>query len=114
MNPAANPLISDRNIDFLLYEVFKGGALCDLPYFSDHSKETFDMTLDSARRLARGVLFPAYKAIDETPALFKDGRITVHPKLKELYPQLVDMGLLNAMRPADDNPVSVTHSKLPC
>ena len=38
-----------------------------LPAFAEHSRETFDLYLQSARRLAREVLFPAYRAMDEPP-----------------------------------------------
>jgi butyryl-CoA dehydrogenase len=97
---STNPLVSDRDVAFLLHDVLKVEELCKLPYFSDHSRETFDLYLDSCRRLARGVLFPAYKPMDEQPAHFHDGRISVHPRMKEMYPQLVELGLLNASRPA--------------
>jgi butyryl-CoA dehydrogenase len=101
MSERANPLISDRDIDFVLYELFHAQQLCELPFFADHSKQTFDMYLDSARRLARGVLFPTYKPMDESPAVFKDGKIYVHPKLKEIYPHMLALGHLNATRPAE-------------
>ena len=53
-----NPLLRDRDVDFLLYEVLRADELCALPAFADHSRETFDLYLASARRLARDVLFP--------------------------------------------------------
>lgn len=100
MSDSANPLVSDRDVDFLLYEVLDAPArLCGLPAFADHSKDTFSLFLDSARRLAREVLFPAYKPMDERPPVLRDGRIHVHPKLKEIYPKLVELGLVNATRP---------------
>ena len=46
-----NPLISDRDVAFVLYEVLDSEALCTLPYFAEHSRETFDMTIDAWRRL---------------------------------------------------------------
>ena len=54
---APNPLVSDRNVDFLLYEVFDVEALCRLPFYADHSRETFDIVLKNARKFAREVLF---------------------------------------------------------
>ena len=50
-----NPLVSDRNVDFLLYEVFDAEALCKLPAYADHSRETFDIILKNARKFAREV-----------------------------------------------------------
>jgi alkylation response protein AidB-like acyl-CoA dehydrogenase len=95
-----NPLLSDRNVDFLLYEVFDVDArLGALPAFAEHGRETFDLFLGSARRLAREVLLPSYRAIDTEGPRLVDGRIHVHPRLREIYPQLVALGLTNATRP---------------
>ena len=63
----ANPLVSDRNAEFLLYEVVHAEELTALPYFADHGRETFDLILSSARKLAREQLFPAFKPMDEEP-----------------------------------------------
>ena len=40
-----NPLVSDRNVAFLLDETHDAAALCSLPYYADHSRETFEMFL---------------------------------------------------------------------
>jgi alkylation response protein AidB-like acyl-CoA dehydrogenase len=99
MPPAANPLIDDRDVAFLLDEVLGIERLTELPYFADHDRGTFELVLTSARRLARDVLFPAYRTLDEAPPRLVDGRILVHPRLKEIFPQLVDLGLVAASRP---------------
>ncbi len=95
----ANPLVSDRNVDFLLYEVFDVEALCRLPAYADHSRETFDLILKNARKFAREVLFPTYKAMDAEPAHMVDGGIRVHPVMKALFPKLVEQGATAATRP---------------
>ncbi|MDB4968148.1 MAG: Acyl-CoA dehydrogenase family protein [Myxococcales bacterium] len=95
----ANPLLSDRHVDFLLYEVLDVERLCALPAFADHGRETFDLFLASARRLGRELLYPSYRDIDAAPPEMRDGRMRVHPKLREIYPQLVALGLTNATRP---------------
>jgi len=96
-----NPLIRERDVEFLLYEVLAAQDLCQLPQFSDHSRETFDLFIGQARRIAREQLFPAYRPMDEAPPRFVDGRVLAHPKMHELYPQLVALGLVSATRPAD-------------
>ncbi|MGH7440662.1 MAG: acyl-CoA dehydrogenase family protein, partial [Polyangiaceae bacterium] len=95
----ANPLVSDRNVDFLLYEVFDVEALCKLPAYADHSRETFDIILRSSRKFAREVLFPTYKAMDAEPAHMVDGGIKVHPLMKQVYPKLAEQGATAATRP---------------
>src|SRR5438876_932263 len=94
-----NPLIPDREVEFLLYEQLGAQALCRLRAFREHSRETFDPYLEGARRLARELLFPAYKPMDEAAPQLRDGRVLIHPRMRELYPQLVSMGVINATRP---------------
>src|SRR5438270_7464737 len=96
----SNPLLSDRNVDFLLYEVLElDRRLAPLPVFAEHGRETYDLFIASARRLAREVLAPSYRAIDADPPRLVDGRVHVHPRLREIYPQLVALGLTAATRP---------------
>jgi alkylation response protein AidB-like acyl-CoA dehydrogenase len=97
----ANPLLSDRDVAFQLYEVHGALELCSLPYFADHGRETFDPFLASARKLAREVLFPAYRPMDQEPPKLVDGRVRVHPAMREIWPRLVELGLTCATRPAE-------------
>lgn len=95
-----NPLFRDRDIEFVLYDVLHADELVKLPAFADHDRESFDMTIDSARRFARTTLWPAYKVIDAEPPKLANGAITVHPRMKALYPELAALGLVVAGRPA--------------
>jgi hypothetical protein len=51
-----NPLLNDRDVEFVLYEILSAEKLCELPDFADHSRETFDLFLGSAKKFARDVL----------------------------------------------------------
>src|SRR6267154_2126289 len=97
----ANPLFSDREVSFQLYEVHGAAELCQLPAFADHGRETFDLFLASARKVAREVLFPAYRPMDAEPPTLEGGRVRVHPAMKEIWPRLVELGMTSATRPAD-------------
>ncbi len=94
-----NPLLSDRDVDFQLYEVGDARELCRLPAFAEHSGETFDLFLRSARSLARGLLFAAYRPMDAEPPRFVDGRIEVHPAMRAIWAQMAELGVLGATRP---------------
>src|SRR5437762_2818330 len=97
----ANPLVSDRNVEFLLYEVVRAEELTKLPYFAEHGRETFDLILTSARKLAREQLFPAFKPMDAEPPQLVDGQVRIHPAMREIWPKLFQLGLGNASRPAE-------------
>lgn len=98
--PADNPLISERDVAFLLDEVHDVAALCRLPFFAEHDRETFELFLGNARALAREHLYPAYRPMDLDPPTFVEGRIRVHPRMRALWPRLVELGVLTASRPA--------------
>jgi alkylation response protein AidB-like acyl-CoA dehydrogenase len=100
MPAAPNPLVRDRDVDFLLHELLNVEELTALPYFADHGRETFDLFLASTRRLARTVLYPAYRPMDQEPPVFEGGKVRVHPRMKELYRAMISLGLGNAARPA--------------
>ena len=44
-----NPLLDDKTIEFLLYDVLDAEGLLALPAFAEHSRETFDMVIGNAR-----------------------------------------------------------------
>ncbi|MGB1017175.1 MAG: acyl-CoA dehydrogenase family protein, partial [Nannocystaceae bacterium] len=95
----SNPLVRDRDIEFLLYEVHNVLDLCKLPAFAEHERETFDLFLGSAAKLARDSLFPLFREMDEQPARLVDGRVHEHPKMGELYARMVELGIVTAGRP---------------
>ncbi|MCA9686141.1 MAG: acyl-CoA dehydrogenase, partial [Myxococcales bacterium] len=96
---APNPLVRDRDVDFLLYEVHGALRLCALPAFADHDRETFDLYLRSAAKMARELYYPTFRAMDEQGATLVDGRVKTSPQMAALYDAAVELGLLTASRP---------------
>ncbi|HEX3770628.1 MAG TPA: acyl-CoA dehydrogenase family protein, partial [Polyangiaceae bacterium] len=104
-----NPLVSDRNVDFLLYEVFDAESLCRLNAYAEHSRETFDLLLANSRKFAREVLFPTYKPMDEAPPHMVDGGLRAHPVMRELLPKLAAQGMTAATRPYESGGQQLPH-----
>ena len=101
MATQSNPLVDDGFVEFLLYDVLDVESLCTLEGYAHHSKEIFDLFIDSVRKLARQKLLPTYRAMDENPPTFENGRIETHPALGDLYDQMVEVGVLSGTRPED-------------
>ncbi|HET9622340.1 MAG TPA: acyl-CoA dehydrogenase [Kofleriaceae bacterium] len=97
----ANPLIDDRDVELILDEVLDLPALLELPYFAEHDRETCQMLVESCRDLARDVLFPAYRALDADPPRLVDGEVHVHPRMRELFGRLTELGVVAGPRPHD-------------
>jgi alkylation response protein AidB-like acyl-CoA dehydrogenase len=87
---------SKRNLQFLLYEVFCAEDLTQYPYFEAHDRGTFDMALDSAAYIADTLMYPYVRDIDRNQPELKDGKVTVHPKIKEYIKALGEAGLIGA------------------
>ncbi|HEX7614815.1 MAG TPA: acyl-CoA dehydrogenase [Thermoanaerobaculia bacterium] len=95
----ANPLLNDRDVSFLLYEVFDAESLLTLPHFADHSRETFDAYIGLCARFAREAVFPAFKVVDEEPPRLVDGQVLAHERLHDIYPKMREIGVFAASRP---------------
>jgi hypothetical protein len=99
MITSGNPLVDDRDVELILDELLDLGSLLRLPYFADHDRDTCQMLLESARDLARDVLLPSYRPTDADPPRLVDGKVIVHPQMRELYARLNELGLVAAARP---------------
>jgi alkylation response protein AidB-like acyl-CoA dehydrogenase len=99
MQPPSNPLVDDRDVELILDEVLDVTHLMRLPYFADHDRETVTMFIASARDLARDALLPAYRALDADPPRLVDGRVLVHPRMRDLFARLTALGVISAPRP---------------
>jgi butyryl-CoA dehydrogenase len=98
-SPATNPLVDDRDVELILADVIDLDRLLALPYFAEHDRETCAQLLAACRELAREVLYPAYRALDADPPRLVDGRVLVHPRMRELYARMTALGIVAAPRP---------------
>ncbi len=95
----AEKFISLRNLQFLLYEHLDTTALTKYSYFEDHSRETFDMVLETAMRMGKGILFPALAEMDKKPPEFREGKVFVHPVVPIVMKACGDGGWIGAQAP---------------
>ena len=95
----AEKFISLRNLQFLLYEHLDTAGLTKYPYFEDHSRETFDMVLETGMRMGKGILFPALAEMDKKPPEFRDGKVFVHPVAAFVMESCGEGGWIGAQAP---------------
>lgn len=93
----AERFISERNMKFLLNEVFNVSSLLQYPYYADHTPETFDMVLNTAMKMARDTLKPCFSEVDKNPPVFIDGKVKVHPMVRTILRQFGEGGWISAM-----------------
>ncbi len=92
----ANQYFNRRHLDFLLYEVHRATELLEFPFFADHSKETFDLIIDTANQFADSHLKPLLTVMDREQPEIKEGKIRVHPKLKSIMAAYGEGGWISA------------------
>ena len=88
----APKFISERNINFLLYEVFDIESLTQYEYYREHNRKTFDMVLKEAVRLSKDLLFPIFEEMDRNPPELVDGIVKVHPDVKKILKEFGNGG----------------------
>lgn len=83
-------LTSQRDIDFVLYELLKVESLLKSDIYSEFNKKMFDMVIKEAKNLATREIFPTYTECDEVGAKFENGKVTVPECLRRPYELLVE------------------------
>ena len=80
----AEKFISDRNLKFLLYELNDTEALLKYPRFADHSREVFDMVMETAMKMGKDLFKPYFAEMDRNQPEYVDGKVKVHPAVKNI------------------------------
>ena len=88
--------IDGRNLEFLLYELHGIESLTEHATFAEHGRETFDLVLRTAHRLASEVLWPPFREMDQRPPVLEDGRVRVHASVETLLRECGQGGWINA------------------
>ena len=95
----AEKFVSMRNLRFLLYEIFDAESLTKYPCFQDHSREIFEMVLDTGEKMGRDLLHPYFAEMDRNPPEFVDGRVKVLPMVRTLMKACGEGGWIGAHAP---------------
>jgi len=91
--------ISEKNLRFLLYDVFDAESLTRYQYFQEHSRENFDMVLDTAVKMGRDILQPCLREMDQDPPKLVNGQVKVHPVVKTFMRECGEGGWIGAHAP---------------
>jgi len=92
----AERFVSERNLKFLLYEVLDAPSLAQYPYYQDHSRETFDLVLDTAMKMGRDLFKPTLQEMDKEQPKLVDGQVFVHPIVKSIMRECGEGGWIAA------------------
>ncbi|MFK3798038.1 MULTISPECIES: acyl-CoA dehydrogenase [unclassified Pseudomonas] len=91
-------LLSSRNLAFELYEVLDAEALTRRERFAEHSRETFDAAVTTARTIAEKFFAPHNRKNDENEPRYENGEAVLIPEVKLAVDAFLEAGFLNAAR----------------
>lgn len=80
----AEKFISERNLKFLLYEMFHVESLLQYPRYADHSREVFDMVIETAMKMAKDLFKPILHEMDKNQPEYVNGQVKVHPQVRAI------------------------------
>ena len=99
----ATKFVSERNIKFLLYEVFDIESLTEYEYYSEHNRKMFDMVLKAAVKLGKDLLFPIFEEMDRNQPELVNGEVKVHPSVKTIMTEFGEGGWISSRAPFDQD-----------
>lgn len=88
--------VSLRNLMFIVYEVLDAENLARYPYYEDHSRESFDLVLETASKISQRLLRPNLREMDQIPPEFVEGRVRVRPAVREFMKECGEGGWISA------------------
>jgi alkylation response protein AidB-like acyl-CoA dehydrogenase len=95
----ASKCVSERNLRFLLYDVFDAEAIARLRYFEEHNRDVFDLILDTALKMARDKLLPCFRDMDQNPPRLEQGEVKVHQSVRSIMAEWGEGGWIAASLP---------------
>ena len=89
-------LINNKDLEFLLYNVFNAEQLTQLPRFAEHDRTTFDGILNTAERIASHYFAPHNAKADANEPQFDGMHVTTIAEVKDAWRHFAESGLLCA------------------
>ena len=105
----ATKFVSERNLKFLLYEVFDLGALTEYEYYSEHARKGFDLVLKAAVKLAKDLLYPIFEEMDRSQPELVGGELKVHPDVRKIMREFGQGGWITSTVSFDHDGEQLPH-----
>jgi len=106
----ANPFYSRRTLDFLIRDLHDVPQLLLLDRFSGHDWKSITLMLDATEQLAAARLQPLLRDMDRQEPQLVEGRIRVHPAMRDLLREFGNGGWISAMAPASDGGLELPYT----
>lgn len=90
----AAPILSDRELEFLLYEFLNVEEMTSRERYQDHDKGTFNATIATSKAIAEKYFLPIRHKVDANEPTFDGERVHLIPEIKPAIDAVIEAGLL--------------------
>ncbi len=94
-------LMNNKDLSFMLFDVFKADELNQFPRFSEHDVETFNSILETAEGIATDFFAPHNAKADHQEPTFDGKQVSTIPEVKTAWQQFANAGFLCAQHDYD-------------
>ena len=91
----AAPILSDRELEFLLYEFLNVEEMTKRERYQDHDKGTFDATIATSKAIAEKYFLPIRHKVDANEPTFDGEKVHLIPEIKPAIDAVIEAGLLS-------------------
>lgn len=89
----AAPILNERDLEFMLYELFDAESLTSRPRYQDHSKETFTAAINTAKTVSEKYFLPIRSKVDSNEPTFDGEKVTMMPEIQPALMAVIEAGL---------------------
>ena len=92
----AAPLMNERDLEFMLYQLFDSESLLKRARYQDHDRQTFNQVIQTAKTLAERYFLPIRQKLDTCQPTFDGKNVHLLPELKPAFDAVIASGISSA------------------
>lgn len=89
------PILNERDLEFMLYELFDAEGMTERERYADHNRETFSAAINTARAIAEKYFLPIRQKVDTHQPTFDGTNVQMIPEIKVALDAVVEAGLVS-------------------
>lgn len=91
----AAPILNERDLDFLLYELFDAEGMTRRQRYQDHNRETFSAAINTGKAIAEKYFLPIRQKVDIHQPTFDGNNVQMIPEIKVALDAVIEAGLVS-------------------
>ncbi|MCU7369465.1 acyl-CoA dehydrogenase family protein [Paucibacter sp. O1-1] len=88
--------MNERDLEFLLYELFDSEGLITRERYQDHDRQTFNEVINTAKTIAEKHFLPIRQKLDTEQPTFDGTKVHIVPELKTAISAVIESGIGSA------------------